>query len=813
MKKKTPKPARFRAALLAVAVFLLFPLFVFSQSNPFKEAVGPDVYWIPQVGQFVEAGGVIVWVVHVPNVWQPDKIYDVQDDFGAFPGSNYLTGLQAPNVNPQDPRGIPVVTWAAGPPPSFHVSNWYIPTTWEGTIAFVTRVNPNTPDSTQMCNQANISNNMGQQTQTGTSRQTGPAQTCVSTPIPPPVQVYKAVQDLNGPPVAIGDILRYTVTVNVVGGLPPGGVGFSYKDPLPAGMGFSAIDDCYDYNGSAATCLYAPVANQISVGASKLYGGLTDELLVQYDLKVECLKPDPTEGQKVCNQGTINVTMVGNVLTDSTPDTEPPPYEKTCLPICVPDFGSLKKTVVDTTSQNFQRGDILEYTITYANNGCADAPGTTITDTIDQANLGTIVPASGGTFAGGVITWNLGNVAVGQQGSVTFRATITGRNGDEFCNAAQITTAFYQGLANCNWASDPVCRTIGELAPADLHASKTMVDANGGVLSPGDRVDFVIHIQNSGGEAATNVTVQDVMIVSFENINAPNSTINGNTINWNQTTDARLASIAGGASVDLTFSATVLCRAPEGREVCNNAWTATSTETGNVTDLISPACLTVHTPDFAASGKAVDPASLPAHAGSQIHYLFSICNQSNGSGTNVKVTDTLDSNLDQSAIAVTPAPPATYVVAGNVITWTIPTLGPGTPTIPTCFPLDFTVNVGASVPENVTIHNTAVVTSDEWIPCTKDYTTNDASFVTVTAVTNQLLRNHCAALNPPCNIGALFPLPVNQNLPAAPGAYDDTGILNDTTKPLVFYSVTNPARPNGVKLEKVRATNAVRINY
>jgi uncharacterized repeat protein (TIGR01451 family) len=505
--------------------------------------------------------------------------------------------------------------------------------------------------------------------------------------------------------------------------------------------------------------------------------------------------------------------MAGEFLTDSTPDTKPPPYEKTCLPICVPDFGTLKKTVVDTTSQNFQKGDVLEYTITYANNGCADAPGTTITDTIDKANLGTIVPAGGGTYAGGVITWNLGNVAVGQQGTVTFRATITGKNGTEFCNAAQLTTAFYQGLANCNWTSDPLCRTIGQLAPAELHGSKTMVDANGASLSPGDAVNFVIHLVNTGGEAATGVVVQDQMDASFTNFNAPNSTINGTTITWDQTTDARLASIAGGASVDLAFSATIRCKAPEGKDVCNSTWTVTSTETGDVTDLVDPACLTVHTPDLTASGKTVDPATLPAHAGSTVHYLFSICNQSNGSGTNVKVTDTLDANLDPATISVTPSPPATFVVAGNVITWTIPTLGPGTPTIPTCFPLDFSVNVAAGVPENVTVDNTAVVTSDEWTPCSKEYTTDDASFVTVAAITNHLLRNNLTSLTPPLNIGALFPLPVNQNLPAAPGTYDDTGILTDTAKPLVFYGVTNPARANGVKVEKVRATNAVRIDY
>jgi len=123
-------------------------------------------------------------------------------------------------------------------------------------------------------------------------------------------------------------------------------------------------------------------------------------------------------------------------------------------------------------------GEVLTYTIDYRNNGSGAATNFVITDTVDPSLTGVTV-LNGGTFdsATKVVTWNVGTVAAGASGSVSFSATVddfaggkTIRNtatgvADQFgpITTAQITTAVRQTtpvtgapsalLAILGWAS------------------------------------------------------------------------------------------------------------------------------------------------------------------------------------------------------------------------------------------------------------------------------------------------------------------------------------------------------------------------
>src|SRR5205823_3841899 len=59
-----------------------------------------------------------------------------------------------------------------------------------------------------------------------------------------------------------------------------------------------------------------------------------------------------------------------------------------------------------------QPGQTLTYTLTITNNGNQGATGVLLTDTL-PAHTTFVSASDGGTFGGGVVTWNIGSLAAG----------------------------------------------------------------------------------------------------------------------------------------------------------------------------------------------------------------------------------------------------------------------------------------------------------------------------------------------------------------------------------------------------------------
>src|SRR5207249_2489017 len=62
-------------------------------------------------------------------------------------------------------------------------------------------------------------------------------------------------------------------------------------------------------------------------------------------------------------------------------------------------------------------GSNITYILSYSNTGNANATGVVITDTI-PVNTSFVSATGGGTLAAGVVTWNIGPLAIGASGSV-----------------------------------------------------------------------------------------------------------------------------------------------------------------------------------------------------------------------------------------------------------------------------------------------------------------------------------------------------------------------------------------------------------
>ena len=85
----------------------------------------------------------------------------------------------------------------------------------------------------------------------------------------------------------------------------------------------------------------------------------------------------------------------------------------------------INKTSVPATGSDVYSGNIIQYTLNYKNESNIAINNVVITDTI-PANT-TLVPgtiSNSGTESGGVITWNIGDLAIGAAGSVSFSVKV-----------------------------------------------------------------------------------------------------------------------------------------------------------------------------------------------------------------------------------------------------------------------------------------------------------------------------------------------------------------------------------------------------
>src|SRR5262249_21379869 len=144
------------------------------------------------------------------------------------------------------------------------------------------------------------------------------------------------------------------------------------------------------------------------------------------------------------------------------------------------------------------------FTVTLTNSGPSAATGVQVTDLL-PAGLTLVSATPGqGTYDDTTGLWTVGSVANGQQLTLILQAHVVSP-------AAQINTAsishsdqFDPNLGN-NTAS-----ATATPQQADLALSKTVDDTTPNV---GDTITFTVTLANLGPDAATNVTVQDLLPV------------------------------------------------------------------------------------------------------------------------------------------------------------------------------------------------------------------------------------------------------------------------------------------------------------
>ena len=264
-------------------------------------------------------------------------------------------------------------------------------------------------------------------------------------------------------------------------------------------------------------------------------------------------------------------------------DDVPPGSESTAtIDTYDPEMISLTKSANPETGTIVKPGDLITYSIAYANDTGVTFPAAIVTDTLPASALyvpGTLaltsgsittsltddpLDADGASYDAGTrtLTVALGDVAADTSGTVTFDVTVA--------PAAESR----QGVRNIATLSSDG-ETVDTSGPVDhsvdpLDIIKTAKDVNGGKLAPGDDILWTITVTNTGIIPATNVVVLDTVPANTTYVKGSMTGAGAveaaaPDLAWN------VGTLASGASVVLTFRSKVEAGLPKGTTITNQA--------------------------------------------------------------------------------------------------------------------------------------------------------------------------------------------------------------------------------------------------
>ncbi|GAA4311068.1 hypothetical protein GCM10023183_29580 [Nibribacter koreensis] len=474
--------------------------------------------------------------------------------------------------------------------------------------------------------------------------------------------------------VAVGDTITYTITVRNQG--PDDATGVQVVETLPSSLAF--IDFTSFRDNVPANFAYNPTTSTFTIGNLAFGETATIKLRV-----------------RVLSSGNLvnRVRVIGNEPDPDKDDDED--EEPVVVPGVVTDLQTIK--TVDKTRANV--GDALTYTIVARNNGPNAATGVIIRDVLPtgQINITGQTSTNGTNLDINTGIWTIGNLASGQSVTLTINATITG-------TGTIVNTAIIRGNQADQQPSNNISTVVTVVTPgttpsntADLQVQKTVNKTRANV---GDALVYTVTARNAGPNAATGVTVRDVLPLSqidlVGNVTVSTGTYNATTGIWT------IGNLAVGQTATLTVNSTIKTNGTivntatiSGDQVDERPESNTSTVITVVG--AGPEVPTVFT-DLQVV-KTVDKTR--ANIGDALVYNVTVRNSGPNNATGVFVVDVLPTSqidiVGQVTVSV-----GTYNATTGV--WTIGALANGQTA---------TLRVNATIKTAGTIVNTAIVRGNE----------------------------------------------------------------------------------------------------
>ena len=365
----------------------------------------------------------------------------------------------------------------------------------------------------------------------------------------------------------IGDTLVFQLVIANNG--PDAATGVSVEDILGSGYTLESINNGGTVLGNTAnwTGLSVPSTGSVTVtyvATVNAPTGAVDEYLNsaqitnsnQYDPD-----SDPT------TDGTVDED---NSDGDNDPTTGGDDDDEVTF-VVVPKIAdlSIDKTVIDNNGGSLNVGDVLTFSIAINNAGTSAATGVSIDDILPIGySLVSGSISNVGIFNAGdtTISWN--NLSVPLAGiTVSYQVRVNAPTGatDEYKNIAQITDSdqFDPNSTPNNddgdQSEDDEDAEVVIPAQADLALSKGISSTSSSTPNVGDTVTFEVLVTNNGPDAATGISISDIVPIGYTITGGSidnGGVLTGNQIDWTG------LSLANGSNITLSYD--VVVKAPTG---------------------------------------------------------------------------------------------------------------------------------------------------------------------------------------------------------------------------------------------------------
>lgn len=258
--------------------------------------------------------------------------------------------------------------------------------------------------------------------------------------------------------------------------------------------------------------------------------------------------------------GTLSATATGTLTNSATVIT---PASGVTDPTDPSRTGAGNNTATDNTTINAASnlavtktvnsatpdvGDTIAYTITVTNNGPSNATNVRLTDVVPAGLMFlSATPSGSTTYNSGTGLWTIGSLANAASATLVINARVNAGTGNTTITntTSGLTADQFDPVSSNNVGSVSL-----RVTSSDLSLTKT-VDISAPAF--GQNVTFTITLRNGGPDAATNVTVRDMLPASLVFVSATPSTgtyVSGTGL-WT------VASIANGANATLQIVARV----------------------------------------------------------------------------------------------------------------------------------------------------------------------------------------------------------------------------------------------------------------
>lgn len=278
---------------------------------------------------------------------------------------------------------------------------------------------------------------------------------------------------------------------------------------------------------------------------------------------------------------------------------------------------TIAKSAVPASGSTVHRGNTIDYTLSYANTGNADATVVSVVDTLPADTtfvVGSATPAATYDATARTLTWTLGTVTAGSSGTVTYSLTVatTAVDGEHLNNVAVISDPTQTAV------SDPTVHIVN--VPADPLSIVKSVDKTTALY--GDNLTYTLKVISGSGAAPQDVVVTDSVPADTDFVSATCAnpcTVGapvGGVVTWH------VGGMSANSSVTVSFVVHIIplaANAPPTAETILNSAVVSSLGTADVpsntvsTDVPAVLGETFTQPPPSTPGGSVVPAVSTSH--------------------------------------------------------------------------------------------------------------------------------------------------------------------------------------------------------